>query len=72
MKTTEELANNGNEMTDREKAICILSTFKENSEATAVLCHVMNINKDVAVQATLDIRRFSKEATEVMIFESKK
>ena len=66
MKTT----NTGNEMTDREKAICILSMLKADRHAAGVLCGVMKISQDVAEQAALDIHRFSREATDTVISES--
>ena len=51
MKTIEEIANStGNEMTDREKAICILSMLKADRHAAGVLCGVMKISQDVAEQ----------------------
>ena len=63
-------ANTGNEMTDREKAICILSMLKADRHAAGVLCGVMKISQDVAEQAALDICRFSREATDTVISES--
>ena len=63
-------ANTGNDMTDREKAICILSMLKADRHAAGVLCGVMKISQDVASQAALDICRFSKEATEIVVRES--
>ena len=73
MRTIEEMAEfeTGNEMTDREKAICILSMLKADRHAAGVLCGVMKISQDVAEQAALDICRFSREATEVVVNESK-
>ena len=53
-------ANTGHEMTEREKAICILSWLKANPEESATLCKTMGISKEVAVQATLDITAFIK------------
>ena len=71
MKTIEEIANStGNEMTDREKAICILSMLKADRHAAGVLCGVMKISQEVAAQAALDISRFSREATDTVISES--
>ena len=72
MRTIEEIANStGNGMTDREKTICILSMLKADRHAAGVLCGVMKISQDVASQAALDISRFSREATEVVVNESK-
>ena len=72
MKTIEEMAEfeTGNEMTDREKAICILSMLKADRHAAGVLCGVMKISQDVAAQAARDICRFSREATDTVISES--
>ena len=63
-------ANTGNEMTEREKAICILSMLKTDRHAAGVLCGVMKISQDVAAQAARDISRFSREATEIVVRES--
>ena len=63
MKTITELANGktSNPMTDREKAICILSTLRSNPEKAANLCRDLGIDKDTAVQAALDICGLAKE-----------
>ena len=58
-----------NALTEREEAICILSTLKGNPEEASVLCGVMGISKEVVAQATLDIHRFADKATEAIIHE---
>ena len=72
MKTIEELASSktSNPMTDREKAICILSTLKSDSEEAARLCNDLGISKEVAVQAVLDIYGLAKEVRGVIIHAS--
>ena len=66
MKIITELANGKtiNLMTNREKAICILSTLKSNPEKAANLCRDIGISKEIAVQAALDICGLAKEIRE--------
>ena len=62
MKSIEELANStGNEMTDREKAICLLAWLRANPKEAGKLCKIIGISREVAIQSALDVNKFMEE-----------